>query len=161
MWTHTPEGHQAIADVSRRLVAQFAPEELGLFPELLADYFARPNPVVPLPSDDPLAFGIGDAVVAFTPIVASMATAALSFVYSETAKAFAQEAASVVKSSVKGMFGRPSAPRLTPAQLAQVRAVALDAGIKRGLRPDRAGQIADALIGAIVLAPPVAEQGRS
>ena len=84
MWTDTPEGRQLIENLSRQVVDETAPEELDMFDELLADYYANPQPPATQTQadDDPLAFGVAEAFIAVTPVAAAIVSS-IADLYSE------------------------------------------------------------------------------
>src|SRR5215211_3720307 len=130
MWIETAEGRKLIEETSKSVVTQVAPEELELFDELLQDYFENPQPSNPPASthDDPLGFGLGEALVAVTPAAAAMASTVLSYLMTEAIKATQEESAAAIKKKLKALFNpekeKDSLPPLTGEQLAQVKKLA-------------------------------------
>jgi hypothetical protein len=147
MWTQTSDGREIIADLCRPLVTQFAADERDLFSELLDQHLEDPDAKPEEGAEEPLAFGIGTSVLAITPIIASMLIAALSYIGSEFGKAMGQQSADFLSGKLKAILhGKEVSPvGLTNAQIERVRSLAKAAGIKRGLKPSTAGQIADGL----------------
>lgn len=159
MWTETTEARKYIEEVSKRIVTEFASEELELFDELIADYFADPTPpdLSASGDDDPLAFGVGGVLVAVTPAAGAMVSAVLTFVLTEATEVIKEESAEKIKKRIKDIFSPENedddGPQpLTRDQLEQVKKLARRQAKRFGMEPDVANKMADALIGAIVLA---------
>jgi hypothetical protein len=162
MWTETTEVRKYIEEVSKRIVSEFASEELELFDELIAEYFADPTPPALSDSgdDDPLAFGVSEVLVAVTPAAGAMVTAVLTYVLAETTEVIKEESAEKIKKRMKDIFSPEKEDKedddkpqpLTRDQLEHVKKLARRQAKKFGMEPDLANKMADALIGAIVLA---------
>ena len=75
-----------IAEISKTIVGEVAPEEIDLFDELLHDYFADPAPpdLTAKPVDDPLGWGAGEVMVDATKATAAMVSASLGFIADST-----------------------------------------------------------------------------
>ena len=43
MWTDAPEDRAFVAELSRDVIAEVAPEEIALFDQLVAEYYADPT----------------------------------------------------------------------------------------------------------------------
>ena len=162
MWTETAEGRAYVEEVSRCVVDEVAPEELDLFGDLMAEYFADPTPPAAgdVQRDDALGFGLGEALIAVTPAAAAMVTAVLAHVLAEAGDALKEESGNRVKDAIKRLFNpekeeaekRPRPQPLSTDQMKQVRRIARREAIKFGLDPDVASKMATALIGALALA---------
>jgi hypothetical protein len=162
MWTETTEGREYIEEVSKRIVTEFAPEELDLFDDLIAEYFVDPTPpdLSDSGGDDALAFGVGEVLVAVTPAAAAVVTAVLTHVLTEATEVIKEESAAKIKKGIKDIFGPEKKDKqdddepqpLTRDQLEQVKKLARRQAKKFGLEPDLANKMADALVGALVLA---------
>lgn len=159
MWTETAEGRRYIGEVSKRIVTEVAPEELDLFDELIEEYFADPTPpdASAPTSDDPLAFGLGATLVAVTPAAAAIVSAVLTYVMTEAIKTIQEESAEAIKRKIKALFNPEKKddegpPPLTRDQLEQVKKLARRQAKKFGMELDLANKMANALIGALVLA---------
>jgi hypothetical protein len=154
MWTETNEGRQTIEQVSRHLVTEVAPEELGLFDALMADYFADPTPPDPADadSDGPLEFGLGEALVAVTPAAAAVATAVLTYILTEVIKTTQVESAKAITNKIKKLFNlKEKTEALTTDQLKQVQKMAIKQAKLFGLAGDQAKQLASSLVGSLAL----------
>lgn len=165
MWTESLEGRKLIQEIAKSIVLDFAPEEMDLFDELVSEYFHDPTPpdLTTSPQDDPLGFGLSEALIAATPAVAAMVNAVLNHVLSESIRAAKEESAEVVKKKVKNLF-HPEKEAEKPAkkddgeirplnkeQLEQVKKLARKQAIQFGIKPDKAEKMANALIGSLAL----------
>jgi len=117
MLPDTPAARTLIADFSRAVVLETAPEELDLFDELIEDYFSSPLPARPSPgegpggeADDPLGFGLSETIAAVTPAAAAMASAVLGYLLTETVKATQEESAAALKKKIKALFNPETQP---------------------------------------------------
>ena len=153
MWTDTPEGRELVTRVSQDLVSQVAPEELDLFDELIADYYANPSPPSRSGSDDPLAFGLeGMLVAATTPAAAAMVTTAISYIATEVLKVTQEESIKSLLTKIRAYFHpKDKAKALTPAQLRQVYEATRGEAAAFDLPPEEADRLARALVGTLVL----------
>lgn len=163
MFNETAQGRSLIVEVSRQIVDQVAPEEADLFDELLAEYDAGHFPTVTEPAeiDDPLGFGIGEALSLATPAVVAAVSGVLTYIARETLETIKTEGAAVVRARVATALKRASGKtpadtdpplQLTREQLRTMRTLAKQKGEEFGMSADDAGHMAEALIGAVVLA---------
>jgi hypothetical protein len=172
MWSDTPEGRQFIQDVSRNVVGEVAAEELELFPELAADYFANPQSARSQPpKDDALGFGL-ETVAVLTPVVLAMTKAVIGFVSAQVLQTAKDESASLLKEKIKAVFaslrkgaGLPTeketpatsappvtAPTLNRGQLEQIKKLAVAEAVSFGVKPEDAEKMSLSLIGSLALA---------
>lgn len=158
MWSDTPEGRQFIEEISRNVVGEVAAEELELFPELAAEYFADPRAAGRQPDkDDALGFGL-EAVVALTPAILAMTKVLLNFAQSELLEAAKTESASLIKEKVKAVFAslltaeKESPAPLTRDQLKRIKKLAANEAVAFGVKPADAEKMSLALIGSLALA---------
>lgn len=151
MWTETKEARQLITEVTKGVVGQAAPEELELFDEMTEQYFQDPTPPKQSDSqgDDALAFGLEQAMVAVTPAVMAMVSAALSHLLKDVIDAAKEESAALIKQKIKALFNRNTPAPLSEKQLEQIKTRAADEGVKFGLSADQAKNMADALVGQL------------
>jgi hypothetical protein len=147
-----------IVVVSRDLVATVAPEEVALFRSVSTAYFDAPERLRRVPKDDMLGFGVGDVVVALTPIVLSVMTEVLAYLRHEVAQTASKDVAGALDHSVRGLFRRfhhgdqaPAAAGLTQEQLAEVGRLAFEKARAMRVPEGRARLLADALVGSLVL----------
>jgi hypothetical protein len=102
MWNNTEEGRQLLAELSKELVAEIAPEELEYVDELLLEYYEHP-PKMLLNSDDPVGFG-GNIMVTATPVIAMALNSVLYFLIAEVLEAAKTESAAFISQKVKAFF---------------------------------------------------------
>ena len=147
-------GAPSTAELARVVVGALAPEELGAFELVAAPYLANPRArerEVRSRHDDPLGFGVGEALAMLTPVavfVSATVTAALADLVKE-------ESRKGVVSVIRRLFRRKppatvagDAAGWTVEQLAAVRRVAVEKGRELGAAKPEA--IADAILGALV-----------
>jgi hypothetical protein len=158
MWTDTEEGRAFIAEVSKNVVSQVAPEELDLFDDLVQEYFDDPTPPDPeeAASDDALGFGLGGALVAATPAVAAMANVVLGFLLTEVINIAKDQAGGMAVEKLRAHFSTrgesgTGSPPLTTEQLVKVKQLASDQAKAFGMDDDEARKMADALVGSLAL----------
>ena len=159
---------QLIVDAARDVVAAIAPQELPLVTPISSAYFANPEDTLRRrqSKDKPLGFGVpGDVAQLVTPIALAVMTQVVSFLAQEISKSVKAEAPNVINDLVKSLFSkfrrteasataaRPSTtqPALTPAQLAQVREIALQKARQLGLTASKAELLADSLVGGLAV----------
>lgn len=155
-----------VRDVVRSVVAALAPEELPLMEGLRR--FDDATVVRRLSRKGgrrtPLGFGIGEVAALVTPVVWLV----LDGVAQQMMATPVNRASQRVTGMVRRLLRRPAPvagiPPLTRDQLVEVRALVLSASAQRGLAPERAAEIADAVVAQLVLsdelgapAPPAPE----
>jgi hypothetical protein len=165
MWSDTAEGHQLIREITRNVVLQVAPEELEVFELLLTEYFQDPRApqVSTAAADDPLGFGLSEALVAVTPAAATVVSTVLSHLITETIKATKGDSETAVKARLKTLrrgtrrAGEPAASEskevapLTREQMEQVRNMARKQALAIGISAGLAETMANALVGSLTL----------
>lgn len=163
MFYETAQGRSLIVDVSRQIVDEVAPEEADLFDELLAEYDAGHFAAVTelAESDDPLGFGIGEGLSLATPAVIAAVSAVLTYIAEQALETVKTEGAAAVRERVSAALkpaGRKTptdtdpALQLTREQLRTLHTLARQKGEEFGMPAADAGRMADALLGAVVLA---------
>jgi hypothetical protein len=153
------DDRELIVAVSRDVVASIAPEESVLFRPLSVAYFEHPERLSRPPQDDMLGFGVGDVVVALTPVALTVVSETLVYLRAELAKTVAHDAAAALDAKVKALFRRShpgdqraeAVPALSQEQLAEVRRRAIEKARVLGLSEHRANLLADAVVGSLVL----------
>jgi hypothetical protein len=149
-----PQGERLEAELGRVLVARLAPGELPLFGAISGAFFADPKRARPTRSggDEVLGFGVAEAAGLLTPVVLAASCHVALYLTEEVGKAFAKTGADFIVEQIKRLFRRePTPARLDVAQLAQIRAIALDTARQFKLSNDRAALLADALVGHFTL----------
>lgn len=145
-----------IDDLSRALVAEIAPEELDLFPDLAQEYHANPKPPeVTRGGDDPLGFGMEAALIATTPAVMAVVTLAFNFVTQVATDTLKDQTQTFIQEQVKRLFaGKKSGPaslELNPEQITRLRNLAASEAHRFGLKKAEADRLADALAGRLAM----------
>ncbi len=156
--------NQLIADLSRDIVAQTAPQELPLFRTMSAAYFKNPDKVLKGQSgkDEMLGFGEVEVAMALTPIILDIMSKVVQFVIAQVQKSVATNSANLIDDLVSKMFKefRPAEkkdqenpPALTTEQLTQIHNLAYQEARKLALSDARAGLLADSIVGSLAVAP--------
>ena len=142
-----------IAEVSKEIVAEIAPEELELFDELISGYFDDPTPPAKgaRKGDKALAFGLENMVIAATPAVAAATSGVLGYLWNQAPTGAKQENPTAIKEKMQAIFhsGKTAkdAPQpLSEEQLRMVRQIAQKEAETMGLQPELAEQLANALV---------------
>jgi hypothetical protein len=144
---------EVVAEVSRTLVGALAPHEMPLFGPVSEAYFKNPKGAASRgrARDDILGFGATDAEL-LIPVVLSALTYVGQFLAKEIGKSLTAATASLIQDQVKRLLRRePAAVTLQPAQLAEVRRIALTTAQQFRLSDTRAAQLADALVGHLAI----------
>jgi hypothetical protein len=145
------------AELARELVASLAPQELPLFGAVSRAFLEAGGEVRQGRGggDEVLGFGLAEAAALLTPAALAVSVAVGRHLAEEIRKAFVAEASGFVAAQLRRLFRRePAAVTLTQAQLAQVRAIALEAAGRVRLPADRAALLADALVGRLAAGGP-------
>jgi hypothetical protein len=156
--------NRLIADLTRDIVAQTAPQELPLFRTMSAAYFKNPDKVLKDQSgkDEMLGFGVSEAVIMLTPSILAIMSQVVTFVTAEVQKSVATNSADVIADLVSKMFKkfRPAEKKdqenllaLTTEQLTRVRNLAYQEARKLALSDAQADLLADSIVGSLVIAP--------
>jgi len=154
--------NQLIAELSRDLISETAPQELPLFRANSEAFFTNPEKLLAMQKsrDEMLGFGVGEAVAMMTPAVLAVTSEIVKFLSEEVKKSAKEEGTALVGETVKKMFKkfRPEEKKenspapLTPEQLNQVRELALKKARHLKLSDARCKLLADALIGSLAVA---------
>ncbi|WP_330294337.1 hypothetical protein [Streptomyces sp. NBC_00503] len=144
-----------VRDIVSDVVAKVAPEEIVMVEGLLAlDDAAVVQRLSGRGRRDPLGFGVTEVAALVTPVVWLV---------------LAQVSSTIVGAAVEGagrrtgrwlwrLVRRPQPPAVLPpldrAQLAGVHQRVVEAAVRRGVAAERAGEVADAVVAALVLAEP-------
>lgn len=147
-----------VADVSRQIVAEVAPDELPLFSVNSQAYFKNPKKALESSegADDALGFGVELLVPLLTPIVLSVVTE----VVNHLTQSLSQQLAGKAEQLVGALFKRPGATahpapvlQLSPAQLSEVRSIAFTKARQLKLPEAEAALLADSVIGSLAVTP--------
>lgn len=150
-----PSGGRHVRDVVRDVVVQVAPDEIVLVEGLLLlDDASVVRRLSGRDRQEPLGFGLAEAAALVTPVVWLV----LNQVASTLAGAAAEGAVRRSGRWLKRVVGRPLPPAVLPPldrdQLAEIHRHVLDAAVQRGAAVERAQELADAVVAALVLAEP-------
>lgn len=161
-----------ITELARIVLDEAAPEETVLLPETADEYFADPDGVLaPARRDETLGFGIELSML--TPYVLAALIPVVQFLVGAVTETAKQQAQPRLEELVRRLFrrkgGAPVAPESAPAagsaaaaesapaaitteQARRTRDLAFGRARSAGLDEERAGLLADALVGALVIA---------
>ncbi|MFH9763623.1 hypothetical protein ACH4MJ_26870 [Streptomyces anulatus] len=143
-----------LRDLVQDVVTEVAPEELPLIAGLAG--FDDATAVRRLGGGDrrrePLGFGLGEVAALVTPVV----WLALDQAVQRILGTWVDKVITETGTALRRLFRRPASepvtiPPLTPEQLALVRESVLTMAARRGLEPERATVIADAVVTRLVL----------
>lgn len=155
----TAADEQLVRELAQVVLEQTAPDELLLFDETAAEYFADPQGVLDARGrDEPVGFGLELAMV--TPVVLAALTPVVQFLLGAAADALKQEARPVLVRWVRALLHsgedapkQPSeTPALTAAQAARVRQLACERAMHLGMGKADAELLADSLVGGLAVA---------
>ncbi|MFK0116374.1 hypothetical protein [Streptomyces sp. NPDC090994] len=146
-------GRTRVRDVVRDVVAEVAPEETPLVAGLAGiDDATAVRRLSGRGRREPLGFGLGEVAALVTPVVWLV----VHQVAQQVAGTVVDSATGRVRSAARRLLRRPAevvtVPPLTPEQLADVRDAVLETAARRGVEPERAAVIADAVVARLVLA---------
>lgn len=147
---NTPVDQKLIADISKTIVGEVAPEEIDLFDELLHDYFANPAPpdLTAKPVDDPLGWGVGEVMVDATKATAAMVSASLGFIADSTQ----DQTGSQLRQYLAAKQQDPAtSPLLSSDLLGALRQVALTTARQYGMEAERADAMVNAMLVTLML----------
>lgn len=160
MWQKTAEGKAVIAELTKEVVSQVAPEELEMFDELIQDYFDHPAPptVTGPATDDPLGFGLGEVIVAATPAAAAMASAAITFVLTVVIKLAEDESIELIKPRLKQLLQpaqkeKTASFTLTREELVRLKLTMHETVRRFGVEEAQANQMSDVFVSSLLLPP--------
>lgn len=141
---------ELVAEITKTIVREVAPEEIDLVDELLHDYFANPAPPdrTGRPVDDPLGWGAGEAMVDATTAAAAMVSASLGFIADSTH----DRSGGQLRHYLTARQQDPSTrPLLSSDLLSALRQVALSTARQYGMDAERAEAMANAMLVTLML----------
>ncbi len=148
-----------VADAAREILARTAPQEMPLFRATSEAYFADPEKALAnrKPKDEMLGFGIEAAALLLTPVVIDVTRRVVLFLIAQFGDAVKEESGAAVDGFVHDLFHRgegdgeakEDVPDLTPEQLDEVREIAYSRALELDVPEDRAGLLADAVVGRL------------
>jgi hypothetical protein len=155
-----PESRELSTELAALVLSQAAPEELPVLDETADEFFSDPDAVLdPRRRDEALGFGIEVALLA--PYVLAAVVPVVKFLGSLVAESVGAEVRPRLGALVGRLFRRvpgsgPASPGddlppLTRDQARHVRDLAYSRAAEAGLPPDRAGFLADSVVGALIV----------
>lgn len=133
-----------VEDLSRDIVGEVAPAELPYFERLAAsggkDGAGH--------KDDPLGFGLEQAVQHLTPAVIAAASAVTTYLLQQGTEALKDHGSDWVKKRVEALFNRP----LSRDRLKEVEGVSMQVLGDFEIEPETARRISSALVGRLATA---------
>jgi hypothetical protein len=138
-----PSENQLIADVTRDIIAQTAPEELDLFNALSEEYFNHGITYIE-PKDDKLGFGVGEAVTYLTPIALAVMTEVLKYLATQLARDAVERLIKRIRSSEAG--GKPSPSPLSPEHIIRIRELVAEKARQLGISEPESAILARAVV---------------
>jgi hypothetical protein len=150
-----------VADAAREIVARAAPQEMPLFRATSEAYFADPEKALAdrKPKDEMLGFGIETAALLLTPVIIDVVRRVAIALAKSAGDAVEKEGSEAVGGFVHDLFHRGKGgdsgeakgdvPDLSPEQLQEVREIAYDRALELDVPEDRAGLLADAVVGSL------------
>jgi hypothetical protein len=152
--------HELVSELSRRVIAGAAPEELPLFRAVSRAYLDKGGrlPGSRRRGDELLGFGVETAAALLTPVVFEVAKTIVSFVLARARAAAERRAGAAVDDAVARVFARllgageakEHDPALDRQQLGEIRRLAYDRAIALDVPEEKATLLADALVGGLV-----------
>jgi hypothetical protein len=151
----------AVADVARDLVARVAPQEMPLFRATSEAYFADPEKALAenKPKDEMLGFGVEAAALLLTPVIIDVVRRVAIALVNSAGDAVEKEGSEAVGGFVHKLFHRgkgkdggeakADVPDLSHEQLQEVREIAYSRALELDVPEDRAGLLADAVVGSL------------
>jgi len=151
-----------VADAAREIVARAAPQEMPLFRATSEAYFANPEKALAdrKPKDEMLGFGIETAALLLTPVIIDVVRRVAVALVNSAGDAVEKEGSEAVGGFVHKLFQRGKGGEegeakeadvadLSPEQLQEVREIAYDRALELDVPEDRAGLLADAVVGSL------------
>lgn len=158
MTVHNDVQTELAIQLAEIVLEQLAPEELVIFDETAAEYFADPDAALnPRRRDERVGFGLDLAML--TPYAIAVAGAVVPWLLATVGDAVRTESEGVLKAWVQALFrrGRRAAsapePQLSVEQARTLHGLTRAKAAAIGLAEQQAGELADAVVGAFVVAP--------
>jgi hypothetical protein len=162
--------NQLIAELSRRVVAEVAPDEQIVFNPVCAAYFKNPEKSLKGESvkDELAGLGIGEIAVILTPIILEILKEVLKDVLKDSIKSSVTKNTPTLLEKLKAFFGQLFAhdasestlpqdvqlPPLSQAQLIQARQRAYEKAVELGVDASKSSQIADCVVASLQMPLP-------
>lgn len=146
----TGEHDDLTRQLARLALERVAPEELVLYDESSAEYFADPQAVLdPRRRQETVGFGLDLALL--TPYVLAVSGTAVTLIGGWLTDAVSDEAKGVVGRWLRQLLNRDAAPPLTVEQAGMIRSTAYQQARALGLADQQAALIADSIAGAVLV----------
>lgn len=141
-----------VRDLSRELVERLAPAELPTFDVVAEPYLTDPRRAERRlrDHDDPMGFGLGDALAMVTPVVALVSGSVVAAVSDALADSVRATGAKVLRRVTGKKPKELPEPDLSAEKLAEIRELAFKRAVDLGMEHGRAEALADAVVGALV-----------
>jgi hypothetical protein len=140
-------------ELARLALDRAAPDELAIFDDLAAEYFADPQAALHPPDrDETLGFGLD--LTLLTPYVLAVVGYVLPLLNDMVSEAAKEQGTALIGSWLGRVIRREpraAAVRLSVEQARQVQAVAFDQARRAGLDDGRARLVADSIVGAVTV----------
>lgn len=142
-------------ELSRDVLETLAPDELPFFDEVVTDSRNQRKVISAKRRDEPLGFGIELSLLA--PYVVAVMPTVIHFLGGVFASVAEQEAATGLKAIIRQLFRHEpsdgaSKVKLTAEQGRQIQEMTCSQAMAVGLNRERAGLLADAVVGALAIA---------
>lgn len=149
-------GQQVLTlEISEEMVSLINPKEASLFTEIADLYFENPNKFISEKQNTDAFLGAGDTFALITPAVIAAVEAVINYICLEVLKIAKDEAVSVLREKLRDFFkDLNETDKTTPlnhSQIEIINSLAKRKAIEFGMKPDKAKQMAEALIGSIIL----------
>jgi hypothetical protein len=150
-----------VADAAREIVARAVPQEMPLFRATSEAYFADPEKALAenKPKDEMLGFGVEAAALLLTPVIIDVVRRVALALVKSAGDAVEKEGSEAVGGFVHKLFHRgkgkgegeagDDVPDLSAEQLREVREIAYSRALELDVPEDRAGLLADAVVGSL------------
>ncbi len=121
--------NQLIAELSRKIVTEVAPEERRAFQPISEAYFKNPEKTLrgEVGTDELAGFGIGEIALLLTPIILDIVKDILKDVLKDSIKSSVKQNAPTLLEKLKAFFGQflgDGSPQSTSSEYVQLIAVA-------------------------------------
>lgn len=154
----TAEEQELVAQLTRDVLADAAPEEIGIF-ESDERAWLQGTHKSATARDDMTAFGVEGIIVILTPYVIAAATAAVRYVAGVLAESADEELRPLIRGWVRRIFRHDDAAQSEASEIAalpvdvvkRVREVTLSTCLDMGLEKDDASLVSDAVAGRLVV----------
>lgn len=153
--SHLDSPRVLTAGLARHVVSEIAPEELPSFDLMARPYLAGVSDTWTGKPDEPLEFGVVEAVAVVTPVVtlvcASVVNALLRGVEGELERTSGTATRRLLDRLLRRAPAEPEPAPWTPEHLTRAHDVAVSRALALGVEPETARAIADSVVAALAL----------